>query len=32
MRERAAARGGTLTRTPHHPEGTALRWTVPNPR
>ena len=32
MRERAAARGGTFTRTPQHPAGTALCWTVPNLR
>ncbi len=32
MRERATARGGTLTRTPHDPAGTTLRWTVPNPQ
>jgi signal transduction histidine kinase len=31
MRERATARGGTLTRTRHGPAGATLSWTVPLP-
>ena len=29
LRHRAEHHGGTLTLTPHHPNGTELRWTVP---
>ena len=29
LRRRAEHHGGTFTLTPHHPNGTELRWTVP---
>jgi GAF domain-containing protein len=32
LRERATARGGTLTRTPRDPAGTTISWTVPTPQ